>query len=260
MISFFFFFFFQAEDGIRDIGVTGVQTCALPISSGRGGAGSPLWGVVSPGRRRVGPPRPGSRENGDTGLGPRGAGGRTAGALRGGWKGRARRVSPRALGIDAMVVPQRLGARRTAPRLPRRLAGLRYDASLAGTVRTRRGRHLALGMDGRRGSRAGAPRRPLDGRLRLPAPRGGQARGRAPPRPRRPRRGANRTVHGRAPRSAARGGPLGDARLPARARQGRPEGGTRHPLAGGEGPARGGREGGPAAHRGSRAARVGREG
>src|SRR3712207_7440983 len=28
------FFFFQAEDGIRDIGVTGVQTCALPISVG----------------------------------------------------------------------------------------------------------------------------------------------------------------------------------------------------------------------------------
>src|SRR3712207_7144138 len=26
-----FHFFFQAEDGIRDIGVTGVQTCALPI-------------------------------------------------------------------------------------------------------------------------------------------------------------------------------------------------------------------------------------
>src|SRR3712207_8368583 len=26
-------FFFQAEDGIRDIGVTGVQTCALPISA-----------------------------------------------------------------------------------------------------------------------------------------------------------------------------------------------------------------------------------
>src|SRR3712207_7979992 len=25
-------FFYQAEDGIRDIGVTGVQTCALPIS------------------------------------------------------------------------------------------------------------------------------------------------------------------------------------------------------------------------------------
>src|SRR5258706_15965515 len=28
----FFFFFFQAEDGIRDWSVTGVQTCALPIS------------------------------------------------------------------------------------------------------------------------------------------------------------------------------------------------------------------------------------
>src|SRR5256884_8974773 len=28
------FFFFQAEDGIRDVAVTGVQTCALPISTG----------------------------------------------------------------------------------------------------------------------------------------------------------------------------------------------------------------------------------
>src|SRR3989449_4493913 len=27
----FVFFFFQAEDGIRDVAVTGVQTCALPI-------------------------------------------------------------------------------------------------------------------------------------------------------------------------------------------------------------------------------------
>src|SRR2546430_12342312 len=34
------FFFFQAEDGIRDLTVTGVQTCALPISEeSRGGAG-----------------------------------------------------------------------------------------------------------------------------------------------------------------------------------------------------------------------------
>src|SRR5204862_5793349 len=31
-VLFFFFFFFQAEDGIRDLYVTGVQTCALPIS------------------------------------------------------------------------------------------------------------------------------------------------------------------------------------------------------------------------------------
>src|SRR5205809_2483468 len=34
MFYFFFFFFFQAEDGIRDVAVTGVQTCALPISDG----------------------------------------------------------------------------------------------------------------------------------------------------------------------------------------------------------------------------------
>src|SRR5216683_6535474 len=31
-VGIFFFFFFQAEDGIRDLIVTGVQTCALPIS------------------------------------------------------------------------------------------------------------------------------------------------------------------------------------------------------------------------------------
>src|SRR2546426_1925354 len=32
----FFFFFFQAEDGIRDYKVTGVQTCALPILEASG--------------------------------------------------------------------------------------------------------------------------------------------------------------------------------------------------------------------------------
>src|SRR6266540_5767585 len=32
-LVFLFFFFFQAEDGIRDRDVTGVQTCALPIST-----------------------------------------------------------------------------------------------------------------------------------------------------------------------------------------------------------------------------------
>src|SRR5256885_4993498 len=39
------FFFFQAEDGIRDYKVTGVQTCALPISGGSGaeeGSDSPF--------------------------------------------------------------------------------------------------------------------------------------------------------------------------------------------------------------------------
>src|SRR3712207_8656624 len=37
LFRFLFFFFFQAEDGIRDIGVTGVQTCALPICAGNVG-------------------------------------------------------------------------------------------------------------------------------------------------------------------------------------------------------------------------------
>src|SRR6266436_8628701 len=44
------FFFFQAEDGIRDVAVTGVQTCALPISARRRAA----WGGARlPCRRRV---------------------------------------------------------------------------------------------------------------------------------------------------------------------------------------------------------------
>src|SRR5256885_14226439 len=40
-----FFFFFQAEDGIRDYKVTGVQTCALPIS-GTPPAGAAVSGTV----------------------------------------------------------------------------------------------------------------------------------------------------------------------------------------------------------------------
>src|SRR5437588_2766151 len=35
LLMFYLFFFFQAEDGIRDHCVTGVQTCALPISGAR---------------------------------------------------------------------------------------------------------------------------------------------------------------------------------------------------------------------------------
>src|SRR5690349_23749135 len=33
LFNYYFFFFFQVEDGIRDLYLTGVQTCALPISS-----------------------------------------------------------------------------------------------------------------------------------------------------------------------------------------------------------------------------------
>src|SRR5690554_7843286 len=38
-----FCFFFQAEDGIRDADVTGVQTCALPILSTAGSLTSESW-------------------------------------------------------------------------------------------------------------------------------------------------------------------------------------------------------------------------
>src|SRR2546427_6592090 len=50
----FFFFFFQAEDGIRDLTVTGVQTCALPICvqtawGGRTGVDSAGRAACAPG-------------------------------------------------------------------------------------------------------------------------------------------------------------------------------------------------------------------
>src|SRR6266498_2518545 len=51
---FFFFFFFQAEDGIRDADVTGVQTCALPISRGLLGlADAPAVGSLAAERGAV---------------------------------------------------------------------------------------------------------------------------------------------------------------------------------------------------------------
>src|SRR5438552_10142266 len=63
-----FLFFFQAEDGIRDDLVTGVQTCALPISipagvfrAGRALSTGPLRLARYRGRRRPGG-RPGDRE------------------------------------------------------------------------------------------------------------------------------------------------------------------------------------------------------
>src|SRR5690606_39831151 len=42
-----FFFFFQAEDGIRDFHVTGVQTCALPICSCRLGGKSAFGALLA---------------------------------------------------------------------------------------------------------------------------------------------------------------------------------------------------------------------
>src|SRR5690606_40896727 len=70
------YFFFQAEDGIRDFHVTGVQTCALPISErspgahGRHGAGAgPLaregrGGAAPPDRSPDGDARPGRPAHG----------------------------------------------------------------------------------------------------------------------------------------------------------------------------------------------------
>src|SRR5208282_6720406 len=57
-LYFYSFFFFQAEDGIRDATVTGVQTCALPIwlasarSVGSCGARSTRCFAASGGRRK----------------------------------------------------------------------------------------------------------------------------------------------------------------------------------------------------------------
>src|SRR3989449_5064929 len=49
----YFFFFFQAEDGIRDVAVTGVQTCALPISRGGGGVDLRSDAGLRPDQRRL---------------------------------------------------------------------------------------------------------------------------------------------------------------------------------------------------------------
>src|SRR5256884_1505343 len=61
-----YFFFFQAEDGIRDVAVTGVQTCALPISVAAVAAAAtrsarPLRPRLRPRRSRRAPRRPPSR-------------------------------------------------------------------------------------------------------------------------------------------------------------------------------------------------------
>src|SRR5437868_10542258 len=55
ILGYLFFFFFQAEDGIRDRNVTGVQTCALPISAANsqqsGTAGADVLSAISAGGR-----------------------------------------------------------------------------------------------------------------------------------------------------------------------------------------------------------------
>src|SRR5206468_9187390 len=91
-----FCFFFQAEDGIRDLIVTGVQTCALPICSRRRG------GLAE----GVGPPRPRScgrrwaERGGRAGSGPPRP---AASALR------PRRCAPRSLRPEGRSEERRVG-------------------------------------------------------------------------------------------------------------------------------------------------------
>src|SRR5713226_5348214 len=47
-------FFFQAEDGIRDVRVTGVQTCALPIAVAAEHAGARAATVAAPAGEAIG--------------------------------------------------------------------------------------------------------------------------------------------------------------------------------------------------------------
>src|SRR6266496_6030316 len=61
-----FFFFFQAEDGIRDLYVTGVQTCALPISQVDGDDVGALLG--EPHRVAAALPPSGAGNEGDLAL------------------------------------------------------------------------------------------------------------------------------------------------------------------------------------------------
>src|SRR5256885_12482240 len=107
------FFFFQAEDGIRDYKVTGVQTCALPISRERRGAprGGPLLATA---RRRAGGAGGGdARRRRPLGRHPRG--GRDLPARAGARARRAARPAavPRVLGGGGGVGgPLARGARR----------------------------------------------------------------------------------------------------------------------------------------------------
>src|SRR2546426_11919384 len=88
MVSISVFFFFQAEDGIRDYKVTGVQTCALPISVPPrvGKADRGAGGVVRPhrdeyaGRATAGGRRAPGRHPHQTTLKPK--------IGRGAWRGR----------------------------------------------------------------------------------------------------------------------------------------------------------------------------
>src|SRR6266496_6277003 len=91
-------FFFQAEDGIRDLYVTGVQTCALPISEGREVVLADQRDRGRPHPLQVERARPGEHEPSGEGIG-------TAGVVD------AVHVGPpprREAGVEALRRPRRL--------------------------------------------------------------------------------------------------------------------------------------------------------
>src|SRR3712207_8354697 len=137
-LTYILFFFFQAEDGIRDIGVTGVQTCALPISLDAA-ADRPAAGRPHPARDRPAAARGGVRQR------PQRPPGRRPRRRRCG----APHPGPRRAGPPAACEPDR--RTRTALRVTARLH------AAIGQV------ELAIGADGDRGLLTlvdGADRRP----------------------------------------------------------------------------------------------------
>src|SRR6266566_7937612 len=155
-----FFFFFQAEDGIRDYKVTGVQTCALPIcprrdavtteSGKRGGA---------PGRPRAGELRA-ARAACRAGLGSTPAADRSVGSCR----------PPRSAPLlhlprSAPVRVWDQGAPSALGRTPRRAGAPSGFRDAGGGSRCRRGGALAAGWAHPRGPPPGETAIPVSSSL-----------------------------------------------------------------------------------------------
>src|SRR2546427_10459032 len=92
-----FFFFFQAEDGIRDLTVTGVQTCALPIWHGQeGGSAQGKRQRAKAGKRLRGEEESSHGENGHRRMPPASTAGARkhghAASTNGRWRQRRRKV------------------------------------------------------------------------------------------------------------------------------------------------------------------------
>src|SRR5256886_8742787 len=141
-----FFFFFQAEDGIRDLTVTGVQTCALPISRAHRARAAERYAL--PGRHGAAARRRAARGE----RGPRA-------------RPDPRRVRPSAPGARSPRGPARHRARRRpaarGDRRPDRRRGPARRGAAPGAARDARRRQPArAGVGCARGSRQRTPRGP----------------------------------------------------------------------------------------------------